>query len=74
MNEYDNNACMSAFSKLCDEAEHSETVSSEECQYWVFERGYKAAMEEMIKVINAGKPEKISMPNVVATARTTSIH
>ena len=51
MNNYDANACMNTFSQLCDEAERSELVSAEECQYWVFEAGYKAAMDEMIKTM-----------------------
>ena len=51
MDDYDANACMSAFGKFCEEAERNELTSSEEYQYWVFERGYKAAMQEVAKVI-----------------------
>ena len=58
MNDYDVNACMNAFGKFCDEVEGSKLVSIDDCQYWVFERGYKAAMEEMIKTIQAGQLEK----------------
>lgn len=58
MNDYDVNACMSAFGKFCDEVEGSELVSINDCQYWVFERGYKAAMEKMIKTIKASQVEK----------------
>ena len=57
MNDYDVNACMSAFGKFCDEVESSELVSIDDCQYWVFEHGYKAAMEVMIKTIQAGQLE-----------------
>lgn len=51
MNDYDADACMSAFSKLCEETEHNELANNEDCQYWVFERGYTAAMQEVAKVI-----------------------
>lgn len=51
MNDYDANACVSAFSKFCEETERNELASNEDCQYWVFERGYAAAMLEVAKVI-----------------------
>ena len=51
MDDYEANACMSAFGKLCEEAERNELTSSEDYQYWVFERGYLAAMQEVAKVI-----------------------
>ena len=51
MDDYDANACISAFGKFCEETERNELTSSEEYQYWVFEFGYKAAMQEVAKVI-----------------------
>lgn len=51
MDDFDAVACMSAFGKFCDDAERNELTGSEECQYWVFERGYIAAMQEVAKVI-----------------------
>ena len=51
MDDYDANACISAFGKLCEETERNELTSSEEYQYWVFECAYKAAMQEVAKVI-----------------------
>lgn len=51
MDDYDANACMSAFGKFCEETERNQLTSSEEYQYWVFERGYNAAMQEVAKVI-----------------------
>ena len=38
-------ACYKAFNDLCEELNTSKLVASEEFQYWVFERGYKAALE-----------------------------
>ena len=74
MNDYDVNACMTAFSKLCDEVEGSELVSIEDCQYWVFERGYKAAMEEMIKTIEAGQLEKAPLQLLQAITNKQALH
>ena len=51
MDDFEVNACMLAFSKFCEEAERNELTGSEEYQYWVFERGYLAAMQDIAKVI-----------------------
>ena len=51
--------CMDAFKQVCDEADRSELAGSDECAYWVFERGYQAALQEMAiktKPLNAHKP------------------
>jgi hypothetical protein len=44
---FDANACMDAFCKLCEAAVLSELISAEECQYWVFEHGYRSANASM---------------------------
>ncbi len=44
----DGNVCLQAFNELCEELDTSKLVGLEECQYWMFERGYKAALEELI--------------------------
>jgi hypothetical protein len=49
MNETDSNISLKAFNQLCDELSTSKLVSSEECQYWMFERGYEAALKELIR-------------------------
>lgn len=54
MNNYDVNACKKGFNALCEEADETNLVSSEDCQYWVYERGYQAAMQDIMQVINAG--------------------
>ena len=46
------NVCLSAFNALCEELSTSKLVSLEECQYWLFERGYNAAVEELIHNIS----------------------
>ena len=50
--------CMYAFKKICKEADRSDLAGSDECAYWVFERGYLAAMQELAiktKLVNAHK-------------------
>lgn len=44
--------CLQSFIKTCDQADQSELVSSEECNYWVFEQGYKAAMQALTNKSN----------------------
>ena len=39
--------CLQSFKKTCDQADQCKLVSSEECNYWVFEQGYKAAMQAL---------------------------
>ncbi len=48
--------CMNAFNTICEEADRSALVSSEDCNYWVFERGYQAAMQELAMVAKVKKP------------------
>ena len=47
----DENICLTAFNALCEELTTSKLVDLEECQYWLFERGYNAAVEELIQNI-----------------------
>ena len=48
----DENISLTAFSALCEELETSKLVDLEECQYWLFERGYNAAVKELIQNIS----------------------
>lgn len=74
MNDYDVNACMNAFSSFCDEVERNELVSMDDCQYWVFEQGYKAAMEDMVKTIQAGQLEKTPLQLLQAVTSKQALH
>lgn len=59
MNNDEADKCMDAFKEICEEADRSELAGSDECAYWVFERGYQAAMQEMAiknKHMNARQP------------------
>jgi hypothetical protein len=44
----DDDVCLVAFNNLCDELSVSKLAGLDERQYWIFERGYKVALEELI--------------------------
>jgi hypothetical protein len=44
----DGDVCLVAFNNLCDELSVSKLAGLDERQYWMFERGYRAALEELI--------------------------
>ena len=48
MNLKDSDVCSKAFNELCEELTISKLVNLEECDYGIFERCYKAALDEII--------------------------
>jgi hypothetical protein len=48
----DAEVCLKAFIDLCEELSRPELISSEDCQYWIFECGYLAALEALENVQN----------------------
>ncbi len=50
----DRNACMEAFQDLCEEAHDNANMDLHDCQYWVFERGYRAAVQELMDIAETG--------------------
>ena len=50
MDSTDCDACFKVFNVLCEELSSSELIAAEEFQYWVFERGYNAALETIANV------------------------
>lgn len=54
----DHSASMEAFITLCEEIDVSKLANAEECQYWVFERGYRAAIQELIQIADSGAQTK----------------
>jgi hypothetical protein len=59
MTNYEAENCMAAFKAICESADRSELVSSEDCHYWVFESGYQAAMQELSM---AAKVKEVQIP------------
>lgn len=58
MAQPEHNVCYEAFSKLCDKLTHNEYLSVSEAQYWVFESGYRAAMQSLLKIADEGVQER----------------
>ena len=58
MNISDRNACMEAFLVLCDDVHSDKNLNLYECQYWVFERGYRAAVQELMEIAETGMQAK----------------
>lgn len=52
------NACLEAFNKMCDEVRTNGLVDLKECQYWQFERGYRAAIQALIDIMETGFQEE----------------
>ncbi len=71
----ESNLCLDAFNCLCEELSVSKLLNKEECQYWVFESGYKAALEEMITNISAVTKSqgRVSLEEIYL-AKKTSLH
>ena len=64
MKDTDCDTCFKAFNVLYEELNTSELVTTEDFQYWIFERGYKAAMQRMIETNRNGQPKKIFAINL----------
>ena len=61
MESNDRNACMEAFYVLQEELElntQEEAKTIEACPYWVFERGYRAAVQELMDIADTGVQSK----------------
>lgn len=50
---------MEAFKVWCDELERSDLINTDDCQYWVFERGYRAAIQNFIDIMETGVQQKV---------------
>jgi len=56
MDEKNRNACAEAFEQLMSELKS--TNQTKEAEYWLFERGYRAAVGELLSIAETGKQEK----------------
>ena len=59
MNINEAEKCMAAFKDVCAKADQNALISSEECHYWVFEEGYKAAMLQMAAAAKLNNTNKL---------------
>ncbi len=55
MAEFERNLCFEAFTNLCEKLDNDPLLSVTEAQYWIFEQGYRAAMESLIQIAEQGK-------------------
>lgn len=56
MTSTESNQCFEVFVKACEGLGESKLVSLEECQYWLFELGYNAALKNQVN--NLTEPAK----------------
>ena len=55
---------LEAFQQLCEEVEANGLLDSQDCQYWIFEKGYQAAMQKIAADNKIGNlTSQFSQPN-----------
>ena len=71
----DGNICLQAFNALCDELTVSKLASLKESQYWLIERSYKAAVEELIQNISvAANMKNLVLLEQIYLAKKSPVH
>ncbi|MEQ1488586.1 MAG: hypothetical protein ABL920_08825 [Methylotenera sp.] len=69
MPQSDRNACMNAFEVLRAEEYKNNGLDITADQYWLFERGYRAAVQDLIIIAETGtQPEKFVSPKLQSLA------
>lgn len=67
MDEKNRNACAEAYEQLL--AELKATRNNAKCEYWLFERGYRAAVGELLVIADTGKQvQKFGSPRLQSLA------
>ena len=56
MAEY--NACMEAFERLCEDVNADKKSAIDQSDYWLFELGFRSAIEELLNIVDAGTQTK----------------
>lgn len=51
----DPNVCKEAFDKLCEDVNVDAKVEIKESDYWLFELGFRSAIEELLSIADAGE-------------------
>jgi ferritin-like protein len=59
--------CVKAFSELCEEARRRD-IDTEECSFWVFERGYSSAVQDFIALVAQDKRNAAMMASLQVIA------
>jgi len=50
----DRNVCKEAFDKLCEDINAKTRAEIKESDYWLFELGFRSAIEELLSIADAG--------------------
>ena len=52
------NVCMEAFERLCAEVNTDKKSAINKDNYWLFELGFRSAIEELLTIADAGSQER----------------
>jgi hypothetical protein len=50
----DQNVCKEAFDRLCEDVNSDKKSAIDESDYWLFELGFRSAIEELLAIADAG--------------------
>jgi hypothetical protein len=57
------NVCKEAFDRLCDEVNVDKKSAIDASDYWLFELGFRSAIEELLTILDAGsQPRQFVSP------------
>ncbi len=54
----DHNVCKEAFDKLCEDVNVGSSAEIKESDYWLFELGFRSAIEELLNIADAGQQSR----------------
>jgi len=54
----DHNVCKEAFDKLCEDVNVDSNAEIKESDYWLFELGFRSAIEELLNIADAGEQSR----------------
>jgi len=52
------NVCKEAFNKLCEDVNADIKAEIKESDYWLFELGFRSAIEELLTIVDAGEQSR----------------
>lgn len=52
------NVCKEAFDKLCKDINEDSRAEIKESDYWLFELGFRSAIEELLSIADAGEQSR----------------
>jgi len=54
----EHNVCKEAFDKLCEDVNADSRSEIKESDYWLFELGFRSAIEELLTIADAGEQSR----------------